>query len=75
MVVVFANLGVTRILCSFRIVLEGMAGNKISESSILEFSEGIPANNFCPIRCKDRRSQKLSELSLWEVIDPLLYEH
>ena len=52
LVVVFANLGVTRILCSFRMVLEGMAGHKIPESSILEFSEGIPANNFCPIRCK-----------------------
>ena len=35
-------LGVTEILCSFRLLLEGKTGKEIPESSRLEFS----ANNF-----------------------------
>ena len=34
-------LGVTEILCSFNLVLEGKTGKKIPESSILEFLETI----------------------------------
>ena len=39
-------MGVTEILCSFRLVLEGKAGKEIPESSRLEFSETFSANNF-----------------------------
>ena len=39
-------LGVTEILCSFRLVLEGKTGKELPESSRLEFSEKFLANNF-----------------------------
>ena len=39
-------LGVIEILCSFRLVLEEKTGNKIPESSRLEFLEKFSANNF-----------------------------
>ena len=39
-------LGVTEILCSFRLVLEGKAGKEIPESSRLESLEKFLANNF-----------------------------
>ena len=39
-------LGVTEILCSFELVLEGKAGKEIPESSRLEFLEKFWANNF-----------------------------
>ena len=42
----FTNLGVTGILCSFRIVLEGKTYKEIPESSRLEFLEMFLANNF-----------------------------
>ena len=38
--------GVTEILCSFKLVLEGKTGKEISESSRLEFLEKFSANNF-----------------------------
>ena len=37
-------LGVTQILCSFRLALEGKTGKEIPESSILEFLEKFSAN-------------------------------
>ena len=36
-------MGVTEILCSFRLVLEGKAGREIPESSRLEFLEKFSA--------------------------------
>ena len=39
-------LGVTEILCSFKLVLEGKTGKEIPESSRLEFLEKFLANNF-----------------------------
>ena len=39
-------LGVTEILYSFRLVLEGKTGKELPESSRLEFSEKFLANNF-----------------------------
>ena len=39
-------LGVTEILCSFKLVLEGKTGKEISELSRLEFIEKFSANNF-----------------------------
>ena len=41
--------GVTEILCSFRLVLEGKTGKGIPESSRLEFLEKFSANNFAYI--------------------------
>ena len=41
-----AILGVTEISCSFRLVIEGKTGKKISESSRLEFLEKFLAINF-----------------------------
>ena len=40
------NLGVTEILCSFRLVLERERGKEIPDSSRLEFLEKFLANNF-----------------------------
>ena len=39
-------LGVTEILCSFRLVLEGKTGKEIPESPRLEFLKKFSANNF-----------------------------
>ena len=39
-------LGVTKILCSFRFVLEGRAHKEIPESSRLELKQKFLANNF-----------------------------
>ena len=39
-------LGVTEILCSFRLALEGKAGKEMPESSRLEFLEKLLANKF-----------------------------
>ena len=39
-------LGVTEILCSFRLVLEGNTSKEILESSRLEFLEKFSGNNF-----------------------------
>ena len=39
-------LGVTEILCSFKLVLERKTGKEIPESSRLEFLEKFLANNF-----------------------------
>ena len=41
-----AILGVTEILCSFRLVLEGKAGTEIPEPSRLELLEKSLAKNF-----------------------------
>ena len=38
--------GVTDILCSFRLVLEGKTGKEIAESSRFEFLKRFLANNF-----------------------------
>ena len=39
-------LGVTEILCSYRLVLEGKRGKEIPESPRLQFLEKFSANNF-----------------------------
>ena len=39
-------MGVTEILCSFKLVLEGKTGKEIPDSSRLEFLEKFSANNF-----------------------------
>ena len=49
-------LGVTEILCTFRLVLEGETGKEIPESSRLEFLEEFLANNFALSDAEDNTS-------------------
>ena len=50
------TVGVTEILCSFRLVLEGKTGKEIPESSRLEFLEKFLANNFALSDVEDNTS-------------------
>ena len=52
--------GVTGILCSFRLVLEGKTGKEIPESSRLEFLEKFSANNFALSDAEDNTSRPLN---------------
>ena len=52
--------GVTEILCSFILVLEGKTGKDISESSRLEFLEKFSANNFALPDAEDNTSGPLN---------------
>ena len=53
-------LGVTEILCSFKLVLEGKTGKEIPESSRLEFLEKSSANNFALSDAEDNTSGPLN---------------
>ena len=53
-------LGVTEILCSFRLVLEGKAGKEIPYSSRLEFLEKFSANNSALSDAEDNTSRSLN---------------
>ena len=53
-------LGVTEILCSFKLVLEGKTGKEIPESSRLEFLEKFSANNFALSDAEDNTSGLLN---------------
>ena len=53
-------LGVTEILSSFKLVLEGKAGKEISVSSRLEFLEKFSANNFALSDAEDNTSGQLN---------------
>ena len=53
-------LGVTKILCSFRLVLEEKTGKEIPESSRLEFIEKFSANNFALSDAEDNTSRLLN---------------
>ena len=55
-----AILGVTEILCSFRLVLEGKTGKEIPESSRLEFKEKFSANTFALSDAGDNTSGLLN---------------
>ena len=52
--------GVTKILCGFRLVLEGKTGKEISESSRLELLEKFSANNFALSDAEDNKSRPLN---------------
>ena len=54
-----AILGVTEILCSFRLVIEGKTGKKIPESSRLEL-EKFSANSFALSDAEDNTSGLLN---------------
>ena len=53
-------LGVTEILCSFRVVLEGKTSKEIPESSGLEFLEKFSGNNFALSDAEDKTSGLLN---------------
>ena len=53
-------LGVTEILSSFRLVLEGKTGKEIPESSRLEFLEKFSGNNFALSDAEDNTSGPLN---------------
>ena len=53
-------LGVTEILCSFKLVLEGKTGKEIPESSRLEFLEKFSANNFTLSDAENNTSRLLN---------------
>ena len=53
-------LGVTKILCSFELVLEGKTGKEIPESSRLEFLEEFSANSFALSDAEDKNSGPLN---------------
>ena len=53
-------LGVMKILCSFRLVLEGKADTEIPESSKLELLEKFLANNFALLDAEDNTSRSLN---------------
>ena len=53
-------LGVTKILCSFKLVLEVKTEKEIPESSILEFLEKFSENNFALSDAEDSTSRPLN---------------
>ena len=53
-------MGVTKILCSFKLVIEGKTGKEIPESSRLEFKEKFSANNFALSDAEDNTSGPLN---------------
>ena len=53
-------LGLTEILCSFGLVLEGKTGKEIPESLRLEFLEKFLANNFALSDADDNTSRPLN---------------
>ena len=53
-------LGVKKILCRFRLVLEGKTGNEVPESSRLEFLENFSAKNFALLDADDNTSAPLN---------------
>ena len=76
-------LGVTEMLCSFKLFLEGKSGKEIPESSRLEFLEKFSANNFSLSDEEGNTSGPLNsggiadllllrEPSFWEVMDPFI---
>ena len=63
-------LGVTEILWSFRVVLEGKTGKEIPKSSILKFLKKFSANNFALSDAEDNTSRPLNGGGIADV--PLL---
>ena len=53
-------LGVTKILCSFKLVLEGNTGKEIPESSRFESLEKFSGNNFALSDAEDNTSGSLN---------------
>ena len=64
------NMGVTEILCSFRLVLEEKTGKEIPKSSRLEFLEKFLVNNFALSDAEDNSSESLNSGGITDL--PLL---
>ena len=63
-------LGVTEILCSFKLVLKGKTGKEMPESPRLEFLEKVSANNFS---LSDEEDNTTRLLNIGDIADlPLL---
>ena len=63
-------MGVTEILCSLKLLLEGKTGNEIPELSRLEFLEKFLANNFAFLDAEDNT---FGQLNRGDIVDlPLL---
>ena len=58
------NQGVTEILCSFRLVLEGKRGKEIPEPSRLEFLENFLPHNFALSDGEDNISRPLNRVDI-----------
>ena len=54
------NFGVTEILCSFKLVLQGKTGKEIPELSRLEFLEKFSANNLALSDAEDNTYRTLN---------------
>ena len=63
-------LGVTEILCSFKLVLEEKTGKEIPESSRLEFLEKISVNYFALSDAEDNTCGQLNKAGIADL--PLL---
>ena len=63
-------LGVTEILCSFRLAIEGKTSKEIPQSSRLEFLEKFPANNVALSDVEDNTSRLLNRRGIADL--PLL---
>ena len=63
-------LGVTEILCSFKLVVERKTGKETPESSRLEFKEKFSANNFALSDAEDNTSGLLNRGGITDL--PLL---
>ena len=64
-------LGVTEILCNFKLVLERKTGKEIPESSRLEFLEKFLANNLALLDAEDSTSGSLNRGGITDL--PLLW--
>ena len=60
--------GVTEIICSFKLVLEGKTGKEIPESSRLEFLEKFSANNFALSDAEDNTSGPLNRGGITDLL-------
>ena len=73
-------LGVTEILCSLELVLEGKTGKEMPESSRLEFFEKFSANNFVLSDAEDNTSGSMNrggiaDLPLLRTLLAILQSH
>ena len=61
-------LGVTEILCSFKLGLEGKTGKEIPDSSRLKFMENFLANNFALSDAEDNTSGPLNREGIADLL-------
>ena len=62
------NLGITEIICNFRLILEGKTGKEIPELSIFELLEKFLANNFALSNSKDNTSGPLNRGGIADLV-------